>query len=192
MHRIGLRNKPGTKPQWRWTKETGKAVREGKKGGIDWWRYQQEILIPFAQQCKVERPSTVVQEDKAPAHNSKHQNKVFMDADILRIIWCGNSPDLNQIEPCWLWMKRQTTRKGAPKTRKEAERRWVDCWINQLSQERIRRWIKRMPRHLKEIIRLKGGNEYRKGYEDSIRGSDIRPYDSAGRKLRYRLAKEQE
>ena len=49
-----------------------------------------------------------------------------------------------------------------------------------------------MPRYLKEIIRLKGRNEYRKGYEDSIRGSDIRLYNSAGRKLRYRLVKEQE
>ena len=33
-----LRNKPGRKPKWRFTKDTGKLVREGD-GGIDWWRY---------------------------------------------------------------------------------------------------------------------------------------------------------
>jgi len=34
MRRIGLRNKPGKKPEWRWTKETGKLTR-CKEEGID-------------------------------------------------------------------------------------------------------------------------------------------------------------
>lgn len=34
MRRIGLRNKPGKKPQWRFTEKTGKLTRNGK-GGID-------------------------------------------------------------------------------------------------------------------------------------------------------------
>ena len=38
VRRLGLRNLPGRKPKWRFTKETGKLVRRGK-GGIDWWRY---------------------------------------------------------------------------------------------------------------------------------------------------------
>ncbi|KAF1985386.1 hypothetical protein K402DRAFT_394729, partial [Aulographum hederae CBS 113979] len=58
-------------------------------------------------------------------------------------------PDLNAIEPCWFWMKRWTTKKGAPKSRAEA----------------IRAWIERIPRHIKEIIRCEGGNEYREGRE---------------------------
>ena len=36
--RIGLRNKPGKKPVWKYTAKTGAAVRTGK-GGIDWYRY---------------------------------------------------------------------------------------------------------------------------------------------------------
>ena len=153
-------------------------VREGKKGGIDWWRYQQKILIPkllpFAQECKKERPGTIVQKDKAPAHNSKHQRQVFLDFDVLRMLWVGNSPDCNQIEPCWIWMKRKVSKYGAPKTRKEAERKWKYCWLKQLTQKRIQGWIERMPRHMQEIIRCKGGNEYREGRE-SQEGTDIRP-----------------
>ncbi|KAL5610520.1 hypothetical protein FOBRF1_006637 [Fusarium oxysporum] len=63
VRRLGLRNLPGKKPIWRWKKETGKLLREGKKGGIDWWRYQQKILcpklLPFALECMKERPDTV-------------------------------------------------------------------------------------------------------------------------------------
>ena len=39
MRRVGLRNKPGVKPQWRFIKSTGKLVRDSK-GGINWYRYQ--------------------------------------------------------------------------------------------------------------------------------------------------------
>ena len=78
-------------------------------------------------------------------------------------------------------MKRQTTRKGAPRTRKEAEKRWKHCWEEELSQKRIQEWIERMPRHIAEVICLKGGNEYREGRE----GSDVRPYDSTERANDY-------
>lgn len=115
MQRLGLRNKPGTKPEWKWDKAHGKAVRDGK-GGIDWYRYQRHILIPlllpFAKKCMRTRPDTVVMEDGASSHVSKHQDRVFMDAGVLRLLWCGNSPDLNMIEPCWWWMKRWITRRG--------------------------------------------------------------------------------
>jgi hypothetical protein len=35
MARVGLRNRPGPKPKWKFTKERGAFVRDGKKGGID-------------------------------------------------------------------------------------------------------------------------------------------------------------
>ena len=184
MRRMGLRNPPGQKPKWKFTAETGKITISGKKGGITWYRYQKQVLIPkllkFAQACKLERPDTMVMEDKAPAHASKFQDPVFMEMDILRLMWCGNSPDLNMIEPCWIWMKRETTKKGAPRTRKEAEKAWTRCWKD-LSQARIRSWIERMPRHIAEVIRLRGGNEYREGRE----GGDIRPYNSVDRANDY-------
>ncbi|KAF7503566.1 hypothetical protein GJ744_003594 [Endocarpon pusillum] len=32
-----------------------------------------------------------------------------------------------------------------------------------MPQEEIQRWIERIPFHIQEIIRLKGGNEYKEG-----------------------------
>jgi hypothetical protein len=38
MERLGLRAKPGKKPQWRRNEKNGKLAR-GKGLGIDWWHY---------------------------------------------------------------------------------------------------------------------------------------------------------
>jgi hypothetical protein len=63
-------------------------------------------------------------------------------------------------------MKRKTTVRGAPKASKEMKKAWLRAWRD-LPQARIREWIERIMRHIKEIIRLEGGNEYRKGRTDS-------------------------
>ena len=78
-------------------------------------------------------------------------------------------------------MKRQTTKNGAPRTRKEAEKKWSHCWKYELTQKRIQDWVERMPRYIAEVIRLKGGNEYREGRE----GGDVRSYDSTERANEY-------
>jgi hypothetical protein len=166
VRRLGLRNKPGKKPIWKWNKTNGKLVREGKKGGIDWWRYQQTILVPkllpFAKECMKERPNTVVQEDKAPSHNHHAQQRVYDLHHVQRLLWCPNSPDLNAIEPAWPWMKRYTTKKGAPKNRNEAIRKWEVAW-KELPQRRVQEWIERIPAHIRKIIDVEGGNEYIEG-----------------------------
>jgi hypothetical protein len=30
----------------------------------------------------------------------------------MRLLWPGNSLDLNAIEPTWFWMKKETTKRG--------------------------------------------------------------------------------
>jgi hypothetical protein len=42
---------------------------------------------------------------------------------------------------------------------------WMKAW-NDLPQEKIQQWIERLVRHIQEVIRLHGGNEYREGRED--------------------------
>jgi len=80
MKRVGLRNKPGKLPTWKFSKKTGKLVR-GEGTGIDWWRYQKEVLIPklipFAKECMKDRPNTIVQEDKAPSHAHRAQGILY-------------------------------------------------------------------------------------------------------------------
>ncbi|KFA70391.1 hypothetical protein S40285_07808 [Stachybotrys chlorohalonatus IBT 40285] len=170
MRRLALRQLPGKQPTWRWNQKTGKLGRNAKKGGIDWFRYQKHIiipqLIPFAKECEALRPGMLVQEDNAPAHAHQHQQAIYDLHDIKRLLWCPNSPDLNMIEPAWWYLKRVTTKLGAPKNRTEAIRVWKEA---KLSQERIRAWIERIIQHIKEVIRLEGGNEYKEGRgENSI------------------------
>ncbi len=133
----------------------------------------------------IDRPDTPVQEDKAPAHASKLQDVVFMDAGILRLLWPANSPDLNAIEPCWRWMKRQTTQKEAPQSRIAMTKAWTKCWKQELIQERIQKWIKTIPRRIQQIIEVEGGNDYREGRT----GGDIRLYNRTDRKERYQRRK---
>ena len=130
-----------------------------------------------------DRAGTIVQEDNAPSHAFKHQHKVFMDWNVARLIWCANSPDLNAIEPCWIWLKRKTTRHGPCRIKKDAEEKWTKAWSH-LSQKRIKRWIERIPRHVQEVIALDGGNEYREGCTDG----NVRPYDKEDRRRRYLTA----
>jgi hypothetical protein len=123
IRRLELRNLPEAKPKWRWNQKNGKLVRR-KGEGIDWYRYQTKVLIPklipFTQECAKERPATIVQEDKAPSHTHFIQQRVYDIHSVQRMTWCGNSPDLNAIEPAWPYLKRQTTKRGAPKNRKDA------------------------------------------------------------------------
>ncbi|KAJ6276523.1 hypothetical protein J3E71DRAFT_348000 [Bipolaris maydis] len=170
MRRLNLRLMPGRKPQWRWNQKNGKLA-SGKGSGIDWYRYQTKILqpklLPFAQQCKDARLGTVIQEDKAPSYEYHAQQLIYNLHGITKLLWPGNSPYLNAIEPCWPWMKRRTTRKGAPKSRAEAIQAWEQCWT-ELPQDKIQALIERIPTHIQKIIELKDGNEYREG-RDAVR-----------------------
>ncbi|EDN06634.1 predicted protein [Histoplasma mississippiense (nom. inval.)] len=165
IRRLNLRQLPGPQPIWKWKKETGKLSR-GKSNGIDWYRYQVKILLPklfpFANECEKERPNTIVQEDRAPAHDHYIQHHIYEIHHIQRMLWCANSPDLNTIEPAWTWMKRKTTVKGAPQNRAAAIAIWERTWRD-LPQEQIQAWIERIPVHIKKVIELEGGNEYKEG-----------------------------
>ena len=78
VRRLALNNLGGVKPQWRWDKDHGKIERR-TRGGIDWFRYQKQILlphlVPFALECQKDRPNTLVMEDGAPSHASKMQDQ---------------------------------------------------------------------------------------------------------------------
>lgn len=178
MRRMGLRNKGGKKPTWKFTAANGAWVRKKGKGGIDAYHYAKHILkpksLPFAQRVQRHYTSTVyVQEDKAPSHYARENDRIWSFWGMTRLLWPGNSPDLNAIEPCWPWMKSRTTRKGAPQDRKTAEKVWVKAW-NELPQDQIRRWIERIPNAIEQIIKLEGGNEYREGRTPET----VRPYVS--------------
>ena len=59
-------------------------------------------------------------------------------------------------------MKKETTKRGAFTSEKAMRKAWEKCW-DEMPQEKIQAWIERIPIHIEEIIRLKGGNEYQEG-----------------------------
>jgi hypothetical protein len=152
MQRVNLRRQvPGRKPVWKFTKKTGKLVREAKSGGIDWYRYGKVILLdkllPFATECMKDCPEILVQEDKAPSHAHHYQAEIYNLFEVQRLLWPGNSPDLNMIEPAWSFLKRATTKTGAPGNHADAAAAWTKAWKD-LEQTRIQAWIERIMRHI--------------------------------------------
>jgi hypothetical protein len=135
MERMQLRsNKPGPKPKFRHA-ENGAYVLKDGKGGINWFRHQAEVLkphlFPFAKKCKEALPNprkdTVVMEDGAAAHALAYSDELYIAWDVVRMLWPANSPDLNMIEPCWFYMKVETTKKGAITLDVELRAAWVKC-----------------------------------------------------------------
>ena len=72
-----IARKPGKKPTWRFTEKTGKLVRKSKAGGIDWYRYQKEILKPKMFPFVNEISGGIVMEDRAAPHAHQFQGKLF-------------------------------------------------------------------------------------------------------------------
>jgi transposase len=159
------RQAKGKEPKWQFTEKTGKLVRNAKAGGIDWYRYQKLILrqkmLPFAREHNL-----VVQEDRAGPHSHHSSQLVFDCWKVQRLLWPANSPDLNMIEPCWWWMKRNTSLHRDYDKKPQLRKIWEQQW-KCLDQSRIQRWIKRIVRHIRLVIELEGGNGYREGSEDS-------------------------
>jgi transposase len=110
-------------------------VKDGK-GGINWYRHQDEVLkphlLPFAKTCKEALPNpykdTVVMEDGALAHKSAYSNELYISWEVIRMLWPANSPDLNMIEPCWFYIKIETTKKGAITLNIKLCAAWVKYW----------------------------------------------------------------
>jgi hypothetical protein len=103
--RITRSGVPGPKPKFRHDKSTGAYVRKEGKGGIDWYRYQEKILkpllLPFAKKLEKKIGWVRVQEDGAPAHSHHAQDEIFDLWEVVKLLWPGNSPDLNAIKPMW-------------------------------------------------------------------------------------------
>ena len=151
---------------WRFSEENGMLVRRAKSSGIDWYRYSEDVLkkklIPFAQEYNL-----IVQEDGAAPHIHRECQRLYNLSFIRKLLWPGNSPDLNMIEPCWWWMKRQTALHKDFESRPRLREIWVQQW-QKLQQSKIQQWVRRIIRHIQEVIRLDGGNDYREGGQDSV------------------------
>jgi hypothetical protein len=90
-------------------------------------------LISFGLKCQEIRPNTLIQEDGAPTYSHHYQARVYEAYKVQRLLWLSNSPNLNAIKPTWPWMKKTTTSRGAPQSRRKMEKSWYKAW-NDLPQ----------------------------------------------------------
>ena len=104
----------------------------------------------------------MVQEDGAAPHIHWHHAQIYSTFQVMKLLWPGNSPNLNPIEKAWFYLKQVTTSRGPPKDKIALEHAWLQAW-RQLSLAMVRKWIEAIPHHIQEIIRLEGGNEYPEG-----------------------------
>ena len=59
-------------------------------------------------------------------------------------------------------MKRETTKHGGFTSKAKMKAAWLKCW-KEMPQEKIQAWINRIYDHVQEVLRLKGGNNYKEG-----------------------------
>lgn len=166
VERLGLKGKGGRKPTWRYSTKTGKQERRGK-GGIDWMRYQQEVLLPrflpFMKQLREQYgPGHIVQEDNCASHISRWNRQIWEEAGFQVLDWPANSPDLNAIEPPWARIKQSFRSRKIPKSRVHLEKDWSKQW-REYPMEKLQRFVERLEGNVKWVIRLAGGNDYKEG-----------------------------
>lgn len=134
----------------------GKLVCKSK-GGVDWYRY---LTVRHVKIILIKKRLTFFCLGSCPAQVSSHSSRsarrfvlaqfskkimplhtlmigeVYNYHEVRRLLWPGNSPDLNMIKPAWDWLKRRTTARGAPAKREDAIRAWKQAWED-LGQEMI-------------------------------------------------------
>ena len=117
---------------WHFDAAHGKMERRAKKGGIDWYRYQKIILekklLPFAFRYKNLDGDTLVQEDRILSYRYYNQPRIFDFQSIKKMLWLGNSPDLNAIELYQPYMKRRIICRGVWMRGAILRKRWLEEW----------------------------------------------------------------
>ena len=158
--------KPKSRRRKRVPKPDGVLLERKKsnKGGIDWYRYQTFILlprlIPFIHDIIDKYGHCYLVQDGAPAHNAWQQKQLLNIKGLTVLPWPGNSPDLNQIEPCWYHLKQQVSKRPFLLTKKSATAEAWDKEWEQLSSDKMKGWCMKMRIRLERVIEHKGGNNF--------------------------------
>ena len=114
------------------------------------------LLVNHMEECFDMTKADFLQQDGAPSHTAKLIKDYLSFCDINYFDdWPGNSPDLNPIENLWGIMKsRLRDRDVSSIPRLEAAIR--EGWDN-LPPELLQNLVLSIPRHLKAVIKAKGG-----------------------------------
>ncbi len=146
-----------------------KARGKKLKGGIDWFRYRENIcekeLYPFYRKMETsaeagERGRIYLIEDGAGPHRAKHLNNHHQINGINKIDWPAASPDLNPIERVWDYIRGKiASRRPFPTTKEATEKAWVEEW-KAIPMEVTNSFIETLPQNMKKVYSQNGGNLY--------------------------------
>ena len=97
-------------------------------------------------------------QDSAPCHNSKVVTAWFKaHPSITKIVWPGNSPDLNPIENVWYWMKRRIA-EDPPTNMPMLKEAIIKLWTTQMQDiQYLKNLRDSMPRRIEDVI-SRGGS----------------------------------
>ena len=137
------------------------------KGGIDWFRYRENVckplLYPFYDEMleswkRGERGKITLVEDGAGPHRAQAINSYHHEKGINKVDWPASSPDFNAIERVWdLIRKRIARRRPFPSSKDETKKAWIEEWKG-ISVETTNSYIEGLPRRMRDCVRQNGGN----------------------------------
>ena len=121
------------------------------------------LIEPWIKELKKLGREPMLLEDGAPAHSSKIANEFLQVSHIEKILWPGNSPEINASEHAWPWIRRHITKGFGPSTCEASCRfQWEFEW-EELPIDTINTWIDRILDVVRKIIQHKGNNDFHKG-----------------------------
>jgi transposase len=128
---------------------------EGSVTGITYAKIINDYVVPTLHEY-FPNGNGIFQEDNAPPHRSKVAKAACEDAEIIKLNWPAQSPDLNPIENIWAEMKMMVRRRTPPPPNVKVLERYVkDAW-NDLPPEYYKKLINSMPRRIEAVIKANG------------------------------------
>jgi hypothetical protein len=142
--------------------------RDNSKGGIGWWIYRNEVLIPLlipyyeAVQRRHSGKVWIV-EDGVGLHNKAWDSSG--ETGIRKAPWMSNSPDLNQIEPIWGYLKDMLfdleVSSAAQQVKQLCKARIASGWASQGLKQCAKYHINGYRAKLELVAAHKGKNDFR-------------------------------
>lgn len=158
--------KPPSRRLKRPPKPIGRMVKRNKglKGGIDWYRYEtfaaSPRLIPFKHDVIARYGHCYLVQDGAGAHTAWQLRSLFDIEGLTVLPWPGNSPDLNQIEPAWYYLKQQVSKRRFVPTNKQATKEAYEQEWESFDRGKMAKYCGQIIEKMDRVLRAKGDNNF--------------------------------